>query len=61
VRDLEGEYVEMRLDGTAGDGEKAKWLAWEAHLNLALTQPASERQRYIDDDGSCRHYPYPYP
>ena len=51
----------MRLDGTAGDGEKAKWLAWEAHLNLALTQPDSERQRYIDDDGSCRHYPYPYP
>ena len=55
VRDLDGECVEMRLAGAAEDGEKARWLAWEAHLNLALTQPASERQRYVNDDGSCRH------
>ena len=55
VRDLDGECVEMRLTGAAEDGEKAKWLAWEAHLSLALTQPASERRRHINDDGSCRH------
>ena len=45
VRNLAGDYVEMKLDGAVEDGEKAKWLAWEALVKTALEEPALQRWR----------------
>ena len=47
MRDLEGDYVEMKLYDAVEDGEKAKRLAWEARVKTALKEQASERQHYI--------------
>ena len=45
VRNLAGDYVEMKLDGAVEDGEKAKRLAWEARVKTALKESALQRRR----------------
>ena len=45
MRDLEGDYVEMKLYDAVEDGEKAKRLAWEVRVKTALKESALQRRR----------------